>query len=180
MWSPDLQIVTTSNALIPFLDGSARDFVDILVRAEVVEHKAGEHITHLRSPDGHVRHKILDLIGDLALLPAPLQGSLSIYRPGHALNRERMLLQSPRGRRRGPRYGGSSRQWPSGSSSESHFVEQPTEEAIGQGGILTRAHEERAPQRHGHFAQDAHVQGVVLMMEMRLVHLRGSRVKKIA
>jgi UDP-3-O-[3-hydroxymyristoyl] N-acetylglucosamine deacetylase len=40
----------------------------------------------LRFPDEPVRHKILDLLGDLALLGRPLQARLSIQRGGHALH----------------------------------------------------------------------------------------------
>ena len=40
----------------------------------------------LRSPDEFVRHKLLDVIGDLALAGAPIQGRFVGYRMGHALN----------------------------------------------------------------------------------------------
>jgi UDP-3-O-[3-hydroxymyristoyl] N-acetylglucosamine deacetylase len=40
----------------------------------------------LRFPDEFVRHKILDLIGDLALLGAPLQGRVTASRAGHSLH----------------------------------------------------------------------------------------------
>lgn len=39
----------------------------------------------LRFPDEPVRHKALDVLGDLALLGAPLEGRLTMMRPGHAL-----------------------------------------------------------------------------------------------
>ena len=39
-----------------------------------------------RFPDEPVRHKVLDLIGDLALLGVPIQGRLIAVRSGHALN----------------------------------------------------------------------------------------------
>ena len=38
----------------------------------------------LRWPDEFVRHKVLDLIGDLALLGAPLRAHLRVVRGGHA------------------------------------------------------------------------------------------------
>ncbi|MBI3940306.1 MAG: UDP-3-O-acyl-N-acetylglucosamine deacetylase [Acidobacteria bacterium] len=38
----------------------------------------------LRRPDEFVRHKVLDLIGDVALLGKPLLGHLKAYRAGHA------------------------------------------------------------------------------------------------
>ena len=40
----------------------------------------------LRFPDEPVRHKILDLIGDLALLGRPLVGHILAHRSGHATN----------------------------------------------------------------------------------------------
>ncbi len=40
----------------------------------------------LRFPDEFVRHKMLDLIGDLALLGLPLQGHVQAIRSGHALH----------------------------------------------------------------------------------------------
>ncbi len=40
----------------------------------------------LRFPDEPVRHKILDFIGDMALLGAPLQGHFLAWRAGHAVN----------------------------------------------------------------------------------------------
>jgi len=39
----------------------------------------------LRSPDEVVRHKALDLLGDLALLGRPFLGRLTARRPGHSL-----------------------------------------------------------------------------------------------
>jgi UDP-3-O-[3-hydroxymyristoyl] N-acetylglucosamine deacetylase len=42
----------------------------------------------LRYPDEFVRHKILDLIGDLALLGRPLVGHMCAFNAGHALNLE--------------------------------------------------------------------------------------------
>ncbi len=41
---------------------------------------------HLRFPDEFVRHKILDLIGDLSLLGAQLLGRVRAFRAGHALH----------------------------------------------------------------------------------------------
>lgn len=45
----------------------------------------------LRWTDEFVRHKVLDLLGDLALLGAPIEGHVSVSRGGHALHR--MLLE---------------------------------------------------------------------------------------
>jgi len=40
----------------------------------------------LRSPDEFVRHKILDLIGDISLCGYPLIGHIKAYKAGHALH----------------------------------------------------------------------------------------------
>jgi UDP-3-O-[3-hydroxymyristoyl] N-acetylglucosamine deacetylase len=40
----------------------------------------------LRFADEFVRHKILDVIGDLALVGHPIQGHLVVHRGGHALH----------------------------------------------------------------------------------------------
>ncbi len=40
----------------------------------------------LRRPDEFVRHKLLDLVGDLALAGAPIHGRFAGHRSGHALN----------------------------------------------------------------------------------------------
>jgi UDP-3-O-[3-hydroxymyristoyl] N-acetylglucosamine deacetylase / 3-hydroxyacyl-[acyl-carrier-protein] dehydratase len=42
----------------------------------------------LRYPDEFVRHKILDIIGDLSLIGIPIKGHLIAVRPGHAANCE--------------------------------------------------------------------------------------------
>ncbi len=40
----------------------------------------------LRCPDEFVRHKMLDVVGDLALVGTPIIGAFRSYRGGHALN----------------------------------------------------------------------------------------------
>ncbi|MHC4550604.1 MAG: UDP-3-O-acyl-N-acetylglucosamine deacetylase [Planctomycetota bacterium] len=42
---------------------------------------------HLRFPDEYVRHKVLDLIGDLRLLGRPLHAHVVAHRTGHVANR---------------------------------------------------------------------------------------------
>ncbi len=51
----------------------------------------------LRFEDEAVRHKILDLLGDLRLLGAPLEGFVEAYRAGHALHVDlaRAILANP-------------------------------------------------------------------------------------
>jgi UDP-3-O-[3-hydroxymyristoyl] N-acetylglucosamine deacetylase len=46
----------------------------------------------LRFPDEFVRHKVLDLVGDLALLGVPVEGHVHVERGGHALH-QRLLAE---------------------------------------------------------------------------------------
>lgn len=54
-----------------------------------------ENIEGLRFPDEFVRHKVLDVVGDLSLVGAPIIGHYRGNRPGHRLNTEllRLLMQ---------------------------------------------------------------------------------------
>ncbi len=54
----------------------------------VVLDDAGVASGPLRFRDEFVRHKVLDLIGDLALLGSPLHGRIHAYKAGHALHIE--------------------------------------------------------------------------------------------
>jgi UDP-3-O-[3-hydroxymyristoyl] N-acetylglucosamine deacetylase len=80
---------------------SARTFgiyeeLDMLIKAglirggsldnAVVLNKDGLMNSELRFPDEFVRHKILDLVGDIALVGKPLQARIRAYRAGHALH----------------------------------------------------------------------------------------------
>ena len=51
----------------------------------------------LRWPDEFVRHKVLDLLGDLALLGTPVEGHIVVERGGHALHQRlvQALLAHP-------------------------------------------------------------------------------------
>ncbi len=51
----------------------------------------------LRYPDEFVRHKVLDFIGDVALLGYPLMGECSVHKSGHSLNHQvvRTLKENP-------------------------------------------------------------------------------------
>jgi UDP-3-O-[3-hydroxymyristoyl] N-acetylglucosamine deacetylase len=40
----------------------------------------------LRMPDEFARHKLLDVVGDLALAGAPISGRFIAHRPSHTLN----------------------------------------------------------------------------------------------
>lgn len=43
-------------------------------------------LNRLRFPDEFVRHKVLDLVGDLAVLAAPVLGHVTAYKGGHSLH----------------------------------------------------------------------------------------------
>jgi UDP-3-O-[3-hydroxymyristoyl] N-acetylglucosamine deacetylase len=61
--------------------GGSLDNAVVLGESEVLNDE-------LRFPDEFVRHKILDLTGDLALLAHPLRGHVVAYRGGHDLHAE--------------------------------------------------------------------------------------------
>jgi UDP-3-O-[3-hydroxymyristoyl] N-acetylglucosamine deacetylase len=46
-------------------------------------------------PDEFVRHKLLDFIGDMAVLPLPLQGRFTVVRSGHSLNNQFLRSIAP-------------------------------------------------------------------------------------
>ena len=64
----------------------------VVIDGEIVLNPDG-----LRRPDEFVRHKALDLLGDLALLGMPVEGHLVVERGGHALHQRfvRALLEHP-------------------------------------------------------------------------------------
>lgn len=68
----------------------------------VINHDGPMGGNDYRFDDEPVRHKILDLIGDLYLLGVPIQGRIVAYKSGHALNHElcRALLKQYREQRR--------------------------------------------------------------------------------
>ncbi len=55
----------------------------IVVEGDKVHNNEG-----LRFPNEFARHKLLDLIGDIALLGLPVRGSFVAVRPGHTVNRD--------------------------------------------------------------------------------------------
>ena len=88
----------------------ARTFIFEREAAELRRRGMGKHLTEkdllvispvgpidngFRFPDECVRHKVLDLIGDLALVGRPLRGRLVAHKSGHELNHmlARKLLQ---------------------------------------------------------------------------------------
>ena len=59
----------------------------------------------LRFKDEFVRHKILDIIGDIVLLGLPLKAHIVATRPGHAINAEltKLLFAKLEAKRKGPK-----------------------------------------------------------------------------
>ncbi|HPS52920.1 MAG TPA: UDP-3-O-acyl-N-acetylglucosamine deacetylase [Phycisphaerae bacterium] len=58
----------------------------LTARDILVMNDAGPVDNELRYPDEHARHKMVDLIGDLALLGAKFCGRVVAYRSGHEMN----------------------------------------------------------------------------------------------
>ncbi len=69
-----------------------------LANAIVIDDFSIRNPDGLRFPDEFVRHKMLDAVGDLALLGAPLIGRYVSHKGGHAMNRAlvQALLAQPR------------------------------------------------------------------------------------
>jgi UDP-3-O-[3-hydroxymyristoyl] N-acetylglucosamine deacetylase/3-hydroxyacyl-[acyl-carrier-protein] dehydratase len=59
----------------------------------------------LRFKDEFVRHKILDIVGDVSLLGMPLKAHIVATRPGHAINAEltKILFEKLQGEEEGRR-----------------------------------------------------------------------------
>jgi len=60
-------------------------------------------MNRLRFPDEFVRHKVLDLVGDLALLGMPILGHVVATRAGHAVHSHLIDALRPAGCDRGGR-----------------------------------------------------------------------------
>jgi UDP-3-O-[3-hydroxymyristoyl] N-acetylglucosamine deacetylase len=65
-----------------------------LENAIVVEEGIVHNPEGLRFPDEFVRHKVLDFLGDLALVGRPVRGFFLAVRPGHTINRDLVELLS--------------------------------------------------------------------------------------
>ena len=99
-----------------------------LLEKEAQEFRArgmGKHLSHtdilvmgpkgpvgnkLRFPDEHVRHKVVDLIGDLSLMGKRLRGRIVAYKSGHELNQAlvRKLIEVAAAAGKPPRPAGDS------------------------------------------------------------------------
>ncbi|MGF6414544.1 hypothetical protein OKW37_006279 [Paraburkholderia sp. MM5482-R2] len=52
-----------------------------------LSHEVGNRVLGgMRVPDEFVRHRVLDLVGDMAMAGAPLLGRVSALRPSHEMN----------------------------------------------------------------------------------------------
>lgn len=65
-----------------------------LENAIVVEEGIVHNPGGLRFPDEFVRHKVLDFLGDIALVGRPVRGFFLAVRPGHTINRDLVELLS--------------------------------------------------------------------------------------
>ena len=72
----------------------------VVIRGDKIISKEG-----LRFKDEFVRHKILDIIGDITLLGVPLKAHIIATRPGHAINAEltKALMVKLEERKKGPK-----------------------------------------------------------------------------
>jgi UDP-3-O-[3-hydroxymyristoyl] N-acetylglucosamine deacetylase/3-hydroxyacyl-[acyl-carrier-protein] dehydratase len=72
----------------------------VVIRGDKIISKEG-----LRFKDEFVRHKILDIVGDITLLGAPLKAHIVATRPGHAINAEltKALAAKLEERKKGPK-----------------------------------------------------------------------------
>lgn len=71
---------------VEYMRGKGLALGGSLDNAVVLDEYAVLNDDGLRFPDEFVRHKILDFIGDMAMLGAPLQGHFVVHCSGHALN----------------------------------------------------------------------------------------------
>jgi len=55
------------------------------IDSNMIIYNRKKYLVDLRRPDECVRHKVLDFIGDIALLGAKVQGFIKLYKPGHRL-----------------------------------------------------------------------------------------------
>lgn len=57
-------------------------------RSIMLDYQGDRWLTPPYASDEPARHKLLDVVGDLALLGAPLQGAVFVYKPYHEFNRK--------------------------------------------------------------------------------------------
>jgi UDP-3-O-[3-hydroxymyristoyl] N-acetylglucosamine deacetylase/3-hydroxyacyl-[acyl-carrier-protein] dehydratase len=114
--------------------------------------------TELRFPDEFVRHKILDIVGDLSLLGRPLRGHLIAVKPGHATNCE--LVRRILAQMRKPLVAAQAFAPPPGSVKAAPLPETSSDELKAQNGAMD-------------------IQGVMQLLPHRYPFLMVDRVAKL-
>jgi UDP-3-O-[3-hydroxymyristoyl] N-acetylglucosamine deacetylase/3-hydroxyacyl-[acyl-carrier-protein] dehydratase len=112
----------------------------------------------LRYPDEFVRHKMLDIVGDLSLLGRPLRGHLIAVKPGHAANCE--LVRRIQAQMRKPLVAAQAFAPPPAAPKAAPLPEGASEEATAQSGALD-------------------IQGVMRLLPHRYPFLMVDRVAKL-
>ena len=79
------------NAIVIYEREMPQDALDKLADTLKVEHRDATKLGYLNSkplvwPNEPARHKILDIIGDMALIGRPIKGRIIATRPGHTIN----------------------------------------------------------------------------------------------
>ena len=79
------------NAIVIYDEPMSQENLDRMADLLKVEHVHVDHFgflndTPLKNENEPARHKLLDIIGDIALIGAPMKGRVIATRPGHAIN----------------------------------------------------------------------------------------------
>lgn len=82
-----------TNALVIYERQLTQERLDALADKLGVEHRDAEHLGYLQQKpltwdNEPARHKLLDILGDLALVGRPLKGRVVAVRPGHKANNQ--------------------------------------------------------------------------------------------
>ena len=79
------------NAIVVYENELTQERFDALADTMGIEHKDATHLGYLNNrpltwPNEPARHKLLDLMGDLALVGRPIKGRVIAIKPGHSIN----------------------------------------------------------------------------------------------
>ena len=79
------------NAIVIYESQMSQEDLDKLADSLNVEHRDATQLGYLQTrplvwPNEPARHKLLDIIGDLALIGRPIKGRIIATRPGHTIN----------------------------------------------------------------------------------------------
>lgn len=82
-----------TNALVIYDRIMPQDQLDELADKLGVEHRDASHLGFLQMrplqwENEPARHKLLDILGDMALVGRPIRGHLTAYKPGHTVNNQ--------------------------------------------------------------------------------------------